>query len=72
MNISPHDVVRCRYDNLMAIFSFLDSKLSTLHLSPGQGTALCYWARYFTLTVPGILMGTSDQYIGKPDKMLGG
>ena len=30
----------------------LDSGLGSLDLSPGLGTALCSWARHFTLTVP--------------------
>ena len=32
--------------------SALDSGLEDLGLSPGQGTALHSWARYFTLIVP--------------------
>ena len=31
--------------------SALDSGSSDLGLSPGRGTALCSWARHFTLTV---------------------
>ena len=34
------------------MFSALDSRLSDLGSIPGQGTALCSWARYFTLIVP--------------------
>ena len=32
--------------------SALDSGLGGPGSSPGQGTALCSWARHFTLTVP--------------------
>ena len=32
--------------------SGLDSRLSDLGLSLGQGTALCSWVRHFTFTVP--------------------
>ena len=34
------------------IASALDSGSGGLGLSPGRGTALCSWARYFTLIVP--------------------
>ena len=32
--------------------SALDSGSNGLGLSPGRGTALCSWARHFTLIVP--------------------
>ena len=32
--------------------SALNSRLSGLGASPGRGTALCSWARHFTLIVP--------------------
>ena len=32
--------------------SVLDSQWSSPGWSPGRGTALCSWARHFTLTVP--------------------
>ena len=32
--------------------SALDSGSNGLGLSPGQGTALCSWARHFALIVP--------------------
>ena len=32
--------------------SALDSGLDVLGSSPGQGTALCFWARHFTPIVP--------------------
>ena len=50
-----------RIGGLMA--SVLDAGSSGPGSSPGRGTALCSWARHFTLSVsfhPGIRMGTGE------------
>ena len=43
--------------------SALDSGSSGPGSSPGLGTALCSWARHFTLTVPPSTQGTVGQSV---------
>ena len=45
--------------------SALDSKSAGPGSSPGWGTALCSWARHFTLVVPlSTQMGTGNLLLG--------
>ena len=51
------------------MISSLDSGSGGPGLSPGRGTALCSWARYFTLIVP---LSTQRYTMGTRESTAGG